>query len=309
MTATVRPYNRAEDYDRIGQFLIDTYRAQGGPGNWLQARWEYMHFHPEFDESSHHRIGVWEDNGRGPGRAAIVAVANYEMTLGEAFFQVHADYGHLKEEMLDHAERHLCAPTDDGRGYLRAYIADSDAEFEAIVRRRGYRKHEEHAQPDSHFRIPRPFPEITLPAGFRLRSLDDDNDLRKVDRVLWRGFNHPGEPQYDPEGRALMQSAPNYRKDLNIVVQAPNGDFAAYCGMWYLPAHRLGYVEPVAADPDYRRMGLGRTAVLEGIRRCGELGATVAVAGSSQEFYLSFGFAVVSNLYPWTTRLQPAAAS
>ncbi len=105
-----------------------------------------------------------------------------------------------------------------------------------------------------------------------------------------------------------MQSAPNYRKDLNIGAQAPNGDFAAYCGMWYLSAHRLGYVEPVATDPDYRRMGLGRAAVLEGIRRCGELDATVAVVGSSQAFYLSFGFAVVSNLYPWTTRLQPAVS-
>ncbi len=227
------------------------------------------------------------------------------MTLGEAFFQIHPDYSHLKEEMLDHAKRHLYAPMDDGRGYLHAFINDFDPESEAIVRHRGYHKHEEFAQPESLFVIPRPFPEITLPDGFQLRSLADDNDLTKVDRVLWRGFNHSGEPPDDRAGRALLQSAPNYRLDPSIVVQAPNGDFAAYCGMWYLPDHRISYVEPVATDPDYRRMGLGRAAVLEGIRRCGDLGATSAVVGSSQEFYLSFGFAVVSNLFPWTTR--PAA--
>ena len=37
-------------------------------------------------------------------------------------------------------------------------------------------------------------------------------------------------------------------------------------------------------------MGLGRAAVLEGIRRVGEVGATVAYVGTEMPFYLSFGF-------------------
>jgi hypothetical protein len=37
-------------------------------------------------------------------------------------------------------------------------------------------------------------------------------------------------------------------------------------------------------------MGLGRAAILEGIRRCGVLGATVAYFGSAQEFYRAIGF-------------------
>ena len=50
------------------------------------------------------------------------------------------------------------------------------------------------------------------------------------------------------------------------------------------------YVEPVATDPDFRRMGLGKAAVLEGIRRCGEMGAEVAYVGSDQLFYQKLGF-------------------
>ena len=65
-----------------------------------------------------------------------------------------------------------------------------------------------------------------------------------------------------------------------IVVEAPDGRFVSYCGMWYEPVHSIAYVEPVATDPDYRRMGLGRAAVMEGIRRCGALGATEAWVGS-----------------------------
>jgi hypothetical protein len=46
-------------------------------------------------------------------------------------------------------------------------------------------------------------------------------------------------------------------------------------------------------------MGLGRAAVLEGIRRCGELGATVAYVGTAMPFYLSFGFEWVYKTPVW----------
>jgi predicted N-acetyltransferase YhbS len=60
--------------------------------------------------------------------------------------------------------------------------------------------------------------------------------------------------------------------------------------MFYEPTNRFAYVEPVATDPDYRRMGLGKAAVLEGIRRCSELGATVAYVGNDLPIYQSIGF-------------------
>ncbi len=87
-----------------------------------------------------------------------------------------------------------------------------------------------------------------------------------------------------------MQSGPHFRRDLTIVVEAPGGDFVAFAGTWFEPANKLAYVEPVATDPDYRRMGLGRAAVLEGLRRCAELGASVAYVGSEQKLYQSMGF-------------------
>lgn len=87
-----------------------------------------------------------------------------------------------------------------------------------------------------------------------------------------------------------MQSGPNFRLDLTIVMVAPTGEYVSFCGMWYEPQNHFAYVEPVATDPDYRRMGLGKAAVLEGVRRCVELGATVAYVGSGQEFYRAIGF-------------------
>ncbi len=72
--------------------------------------------------------------------------------------------------------------------------------------------------------------------------------------------------------------------------------------MFYEPAHHYAYVEPVATDPDYRRLGLGKAAVLEGIRRCGVSGAQVAYVGSDQEFYLALGFEVLYTSQCWVKR-------
>ena len=294
MAVRLRSYQSQADSYAISDFLTAHYQPGNRDGNWFQPIWEYAHTHPWFDESSVGRIGIWEDGGE------VVGVATYELRLGEAFFHTHPSYAHLKPEMLAYAEENLSATGDDGKRYLKAFVNDFDTAFEETVVSRGYRLASQLHRLMSQFEIPSPFPPIRLPKGFRLKSLVDENDLRKIHRVLHRGFNHPGEPPAEGiEGRKKMQSGPHFRKDLTIVVQAPNGDFVSYCGMWYDAANRFAYVEPLATDPDYRRRGLGSAAVLEGIRRCGELGATVAYVGSDQPFYLSIGFRKLFTVNCW----------
>lgn len=77
----------------------------------------------------------------------------------------------------------------------------------------------------------------------------------------------------------------------------------AFSGLWFEPVNKFGYVEPVATDPDYRRLGLGRAAVLEGIRRCGEFGATVAYVGLDQPFYFALGSRKLSPQNYWSKHL------
>ncbi|MEA3408249.1 MAG: GNAT family N-acetyltransferase [Chloroflexota bacterium] len=290
---TIKHYDQAADYERVGRFLLRTYGAPVGAHiNWMQPRWEYMHYHPFIRDLDLSVIGVWEADGE------IVGVAHPEHSIGTAYFEIHPDHAALKGEMLRYAEEHISAESD-GLRRLRVYINDQDEAFQRLASERGYGKGSG-SEPMSHFDIPDPFPPISLRTGFRLKSLAEDNDLPKVDRVLWRGFDHGDEPPADGiADREFMQSAPNYRHDLNVVVEAPNGNFVSYCGMWYEPVHRVAYVEPVATDPDYRRRGLGSAAVLEGIRRCGALGATVACVGSDQPFYLSLGFRPVYNRSIW----------
>ena len=286
MKVRLRNYEHPSDFNKIGQFLSETYQPGDRHNNRLQSRWDYMHYHPAIDESALCNIGGWETNGN------IIAVVHFEHTLGEVYFEVHPDFIYMKPEMLEYAEDHLSTRVDNGHYYLKVYINDFDIEFENIVRKRGYLKVKDIADCWSAFKISHLFPAINVPNGFRLKSLQDDDDLAKLNTLIWRGFNHPGEP---PEGGTdnmkRMQSAPNYRKDLNIIVEAPDGRYAAYCGMWYEVRNKIAYVEPVCTDPDYRRLGLSTAAVLEGIRRCGREGATVAFVGLSNQF-----------TYPWVSR-------
>lgn len=297
MGITCRQYRSTDDFKLVSDFLIANFQPGNKDGNWLQPAWEYMHSHPDLDESSLDRIRIWENAGE------IVGLTHYESRLGEAFFQVHPSYAHLKPAMLDYAEKHLYGETDAGQRYVRAYVNDFELEFEALVRSRGYVSAKKYARPVSQFPIPHSLPQIHLSEGFRIKSLADENNLRKIHRVLWRGFNHAGEPPEEGiAGRKKMQSTPNFRKDLTIVIESPTGDFVSFCGMWYEPTNRIAYLEPVATDPDFRRMGIGKAAVWEGIRRCGALGATVAFVGSDQEFYRSIGFTKSFDSNCWVKR-------
>jgi len=99
--------------------------------------------------------------------------------------------------------------------------------------------------------------------------------------------------------RVRAQDTPGFREDLTIVAVAPNEDYVAFAGVWVVPENGIAYVEPVATDPLYRRLGLGRAAVVEALRRARDAGARTAWVGSDQEFYRSFGFRVTctTNMY------------
>ncbi len=296
MNITVRRYDHAIDYHLVGQFLIDTYQPGNRHDNWLQPRWEYMHYHPLFDESlskAFSNTGVWESNG------TIIGVAHFEHCPGQIFFQVHPDFTHLKPQMLEYAETYLSVDAGGEKRKIEIWVKDFDTGFQSVVQERGYRLVEGAKECWSIFEIHDPFPLIKLPNGFHLQSLADENDVNKLHRVLHRGFDHPGEPPPDElAGRKRMQSAPNYRKDLNIIAVAPDGSYASYCGMWQDHVNRVAYVEPVCTDPDYRRMGLGTAVVVEGIRRCGAEGATIAVDGALP-FYVSIGFKKLFDINRW----------
>ncbi|MDF1596008.1 MAG: GNAT family N-acetyltransferase [Acidimicrobiia bacterium] len=295
----IHSYNHVADYDRVGRFLVDIYRPEVLRA-WLQPRWEYMHFHPMSEGLPFDRCGLAEEGGR------VIGFIHFEDNPAFNYLQIRPGHESVASELLDWADVHLGGESRSfGREVLGVFVDDSDPGLEELVVRRGFECSDRISEEHARLEIGVPLPEAPLPDGFRLQSLEDDNDLHKINRVLWRGFNHEGPPEKEAvAGRELAQRAPSFRKDLTIVVSAPNGDYATFAGMWLVAANRVAYVEPVATDPTYRRLGLGRAAVVESIRRAAEDGAEVVWVGSGLHFYQSMGFAIRARSRLWVKSLD-----
>ena len=293
MSTTVRRYDHAADYEKVGRFLVRTYDPSGVHVNWLQPRWEYMHHTQWVLNVDLSAIGVWESHGR------IVGVIHPEHQVGTVYVEVDPGHASLKLEMLAYAQDNLHRVTPDGAKRLQVFINDRDVDFQAAAAEMGYRKTEE-CEAMSHLQIADPFPPITVPGGYRLQSLADGCDVEQLAMAIWRGFDHTdAPPANNTEWRRRHEAAPNFRHDLHIIAVAPDGNIAAYCGMWYEPDNHIAYVEPVCTVPQHRRMGLGTAAVREGVRRCGQQGATIACVGTDMHFYQTIGFTPIYNRRLW----------
>jgi predicted N-acetyltransferase YhbS len=296
----IRSYNPNRDHERVGTFLIETYQPGDVFLNWLQPRWEYMHYHSNIDEVDLGTIGLFEEAGE------ILGVVNIEHAAHQVYFHVRPGIEHVKPLMFDYAQAKFEGISASTGRLIRAlFINEHDATLTDLAASHGYERWDDFREDMSRYSLEAPLPEPVLPVGFHLLSLQDEFDLHKINRVLWRGFNHPGPPpEEEIEGRRRMKDAPNFREDLTIVVVAPDGNYVSYCGMWVVPENQIAYVEPVATDPDYRRMGLGRAAVLESMRRAASVGAQVAWVGSGLDFYKAIGFETTFTIYPWVKYLD-----
>lgn len=285
---TLRRYRLLADFEPVSLFLIRHYHAKHFNGYLLQPFFEYAHTHPAFNSRMTHRFGVWEDEGE------IVGVTCYEMDLGECLMVTAPKYTHLMPQLLDHAEREL-SKVDNGKRSLKVMTTDQQG-LNDLLTTRGYAI--VYREPIMTFDYAKGFFDRPLPEGFKVISLEDDNDIRKIHTCLHQGFDHGPNPDDDLDCRLLMQSGPRFRKDLTTVIVAPDGTYACFAGMWVEPENHYAYLEPLATVPQYRRLGLASIALTEAMKKTVKEGATYCFGGS-REFYTAMGFEHVGTRIFW----------
>ena len=198
---------------------------------------------------------------------------------GELDFEVHPDRRHLATEVLAWADARTVLTLEIHTESVRAledagYRASREKWYEHMVR--------------SLQSVPEPL----VPQGYHLRSVDGDADLDRrveVHRAAW------APSRVVPESyRAVMKAFP-YRPELDTVVVAPDGSFAASCLCWIDVENRVGLLEPVGTHPAHRRIGLAAAVCVAGLlalRRAGADTAVVYSVGASEAFrvYGRLGF-------------------
>jgi GNAT superfamily N-acetyltransferase len=300
MSVKFRPYRNekqyGKDYYAIRNFLLKLNSHNYSFGRW---DWMIMSINAEWaDSDGLGKIGIWEDND------VIVAIATYDCSLGSAFLLTIEEYKYLKKEMLEYSKENLSKD-----GSFRILILDGDIKFQNIAMDNNFYP-TQGKENDAVFIINTENTKYVLPNNFKICSLQDDFNVYKYGQCLWKGFNHemanegPFSFYWEKHSKEYEQEwdRPNVDCNLKIFVVAPNGDFVSHCGMWYDRSTDIALVEPVATEPAYRKMGLGKATVLEGIKRCGKLGAKRAYVGSSQQFYYNIGFRPYATSTWWEER-------
>ncbi len=300
MTYTSRPYVGEDDYALIRALLIDAYAIGGPPVGCSVGDLDWWRCTDE-DPSVMDQVWLW---------FAGDDLVGFAWPSGDQVDAiVHPRHHALADELLAWAERRRRdrRAAGDGPVTFTAWAFDCDPERVAILERRGYARGDRFY----HYRLRSmdgPLPPPALPLGYTLRHVDGEEDVERRVAVHRDAF---APSRYTAAKQRAVMRAPTYRPELDLVVVAPDGVFAAFAIVWYDAANRLGVFEPVGVHSAHRRQGLGAAIMREGVRRLAALGARTATvmsgSGPSAEaanlLYYAVGFPVLDRNRAWTKTL------
>ncbi|MCK7461755.1 MAG: hypothetical protein MZU84_06695 [Sphingobacterium sp.] len=256
MKLTMRNYQDKEDYWQIREFLRQIMIVNGRRElSWHVARWDYWIWfaNPDIEKIQlEENVFIWQaENGQ------IAAVLNPERH-GHAFPQIHPtfDTPELKEEIVKAAEERLTTKGEDGRHKVSFWLDSQEQALQEILIRRGFHRVEEAGNQEVQHRrsLDEPLPEVPQVPGYTIRPMEGGLELLERCYASGLGFHeddiHTARDNRDhPEWYHHIQSAPLYRRDLDIVAVASDGSVASFATAWFDDVSRTAYIEPVATVP------------------------------------------------------------
>ena len=299
MPITSREYIAENDFTRIMKFLRETFQETGTLQNWYPDRFEGSSDVKESD------IHIWEesDNLNDPKSCRIVAVANPESDF-VYFIQIHPKYSFLEKEIIKWIEEHSKTKKKEEakKERLRIITVEGNKEREKTLGELGFKKITDRLYGHLRFRdVNLPIPEISLPTGFKIRSVNKETDHEQLVSHVRLIFGH-GD-WFTPRILEWISQRSFYQRELDIVVEASNGTIAAFCTLRIDPKSRITQLEPLATHPDYRKMGIAKAMLNEGCRRLQKYNPSLLYIGGAANtpaacrLYDSVGFTEKFDMY------------
>ncbi|OPZ84653.1 MAG: Acetyltransferase (GNAT) family protein [Firmicutes bacterium ADurb.Bin419] len=243
------------------------------------------------------KFGIWEKDSK------IIGIVRLESPwVGGVIIDVNPDYFELFNDMIHYAEETFSGMDDNGDKYLNVYLRDSD-KLQVSLEGKGYRKGIEGRM--LAFPLNETIPVIEIPTGFRLKSLEEIYDFNKLNSLLWRAFDYEGEPpSYEDDVYLPIKHAwLDYKRDICVVVEAPDLSYASFCGVWFDEYTKSAYIEPLATAQRYRGMGLAKACIYESMKKCKAIGAKIIYVEpdiDAVEWYKKIGFKQAYKSYCWS---------
>lgn len=264
-----RPIRYPEDVEAVRDFLVRLWPLAPPGSVWEVRRWDGSLFHnatPGLAPERAARSRLWVDDGD-----RIVAVA-----MSEGGRQIHPHVAPAAAGLLEE----VVAWAEGAAGDDVVLLTVWDDATRQVAVARGYRE-TEHWEVTRLLRLerPTPAPPPPLAEGYLLRTTrDEPADHRGIADLLNAAFGrslHTGA-----ELATFTRLAPSFRRETDLVAEAPDGTLAAYAAVCWDEVNRHAIFEPVCTHPAHRQRGLAKTLMLEGLRRAAALGAAVVEVGT-----------------------------
>ena len=294
------------DFGRVHQFLKSAEKSAEADNDHAHPAYDRVRFqfclglHPDFVDAQggfERTCGVWQD------ASGIVSLALTEggVRWEETFFAFRSEKDKTTDllgRMCDFAER-FTSKVADGRqsNSYKLCVGEDDSALACFVAARGYQK------TDGRQRVliktcPAEPEEAALPEGFTIR------DARTVS-PFYTALAHNHSFRYNQEGSggekgfAKIRTMPDYRPELDLVLFDPEGQPAGLANFWVGEQSETASLEPMGTVWWYRRMGLGKALIAEGIKRTRAYGCTRLIGGD-QPFYWALGFEPHKEYHFWS---------
>lgn len=302
-----RPYRDLRDFDRMKAVLRAGLRAGTGPRciHVGDLSW-WLFWRPREAAPVEETVWLWEEGDEVAGWVHLFPEHDQALALMVAprFLG-----GREHERMHAWVEERLASMVRDGGGdRIRAWSEEGDRTTAALLARHGFVR-TERDELSLRRSLAEPVAEPGLPPGFTVRPVAGELEAAARASVTHAAFGSTRSfDDYLSLYRAFMRS-PVYPSAIDVMAFAPDGRGAACCVCWTDDELDVGLFEPVATHPDFRRRGLGRAVMQEGLRRLRAAGMREAVVGvaldneGARALYACVGFRPFDRIYVFEKRV------
>jgi GNAT superfamily N-acetyltransferase len=273
-----RSFESRDDLYLIGALIRRAYARALYWNAWSFARFDIWAQRRIADEQVHglqgwHQdIRLWETE-----RGRLAGAVLFESDRDAAFI-LDPDRPEMAEAMLAWAEARYVQKGTNG-GPLRIETMAGNVSLGQLLVSRNYARvsghylHREkplgHAGADP----------VTLPQGFVIKPLEKLEEMREFHRAVKAVFSF----EDSVEVYRIVQEAPSYVPELDLLLLSAGGEVAAFCTAWLDRESSVSELEPVGTVPDYRKRGLGRALLAEASNRLRLLGCRTLTVNSWSE--------------------------
>lgn len=302
MNLASRPYESERDLRQMQDLLM---KARSQTNDWHTmhiGEFTFRFFMVMCHLTPQEQIRLWHAED---GELAGYAILGEDPSFDWQVLPAYEWSGGIETEALDWAETSLAElrQRDASRwsGNLVSGARQDNGRRRVFLGQHGFRYSGEFAEVNMLHSLAGPIPAPVLPPGFHVRALGEGREIAKraaAHREVWQPWT---DGDVSDEDYAKFMRLPAYRRDLDVIAMAPNGDIAAFVNGWIDPVNRIGELGSVGVVPAYRRQGLMRAVLFEGLHRiqaCGMERACVSTGVSNRparRLYESVGFEIVNQ--------------